>query len=113
MGIDDRTTKALGDDVMKKLRSLQFCIVGCGATGANFAEMLVRSGATRITLIDGTKVEESNLNRVFSFSLADSGKPKVKVLEQRLKAIRGDLKICSLCDNFRSRKMIMDDGRVP
>ena len=46
MGLDDRTSKALGDKVMERLRSLRFCIVGCGGTGANFAEMLVRTGAT-------------------------------------------------------------------
>ena len=64
----DRTAKALGDDVMDKLRTKRFSVVGCGGTGANFAEMLVRSGATQIDLIDGDVVNESNLNRVSSFA---------------------------------------------
>ena len=82
MSIDDRTVKALGDDVMGKLRSLHFCIVGCGGTGASFAEMLVRTGALRLTLIDGSRVEDSNLNRVFSFFPEDYGKRKVGSAEE-------------------------------
>ena len=73
MGLDDRTSKALGDKVMERLRSLRFCIVGCGGTGANFAEMLVRTGATRLALIDGAVVKEEDLNRVFGLLLCRRG----------------------------------------
>lgn len=108
MSIDDRTTKALGNEVMEKLRSLRFCIVGCGGTGAIFAEMLVRTGATRLTLIDGTCVEESNLNRVFNFFPEDCGKRKVDVLKRRLDSIRPDcLDIKIFQDNFRKREDIL------
>ena len=109
MDIDDRTAKALGADVMEQLRSLRFCIVGCGGTGAYFAEMLVRSGATRLTLIDGTTVEESNLNRVFSFSSCDVGVSKVETLKNRLHSIRNGLEICMLADSFREPEDIRKD----
>jgi predicted ThiF/HesA family dinucleotide-utilizing enzyme len=108
MDVDKRTTEALGDAVMAKLASLRFCIVGCGGTGANFAEMLVRTGACRLTLVDGTVVEESNLNRVFSFSLADCGKPKVEVLKRYLKRVRPGLEINALQDSFRRPEHITD-----
>ena len=109
MGIDDRTEKALGNDVMGQLRSLGFCIVGCGGTGANFAEMLVRSGATRLTLIDGDMVKDTALNRVFGFTLADLGKPKVEALKKRLESIRpGCLEVCALQDSFRKREQILE-----
>ena len=94
---------------MRKLQSYRFCIVGCGGTGANFAEMLVRTGATRLTLIDGTKVEESNLNRVFSFSSSDCGASKVHVLERYLQSIRPGLEICALEDSFRRPEDILED----
>ena len=112
MGIDDRTAGALGDHVMERLRSLRFCIVGCGGTGANFAEMLVRTGATRLALIDGTEVEDSNLNRVFGFSAADIGKPKVEAIENRLNSIRTGLDICVLPDSFRRREDILENHRI-
>ena len=112
MSLDDRTSKALGDKVMERLRSLRFCIVGCGGTGANFAEMLVRTGATRLTLIDGAEVKEEDLNRIFSFSFADVGKPKVEVLKTRLEALRPGLEICALRDSFRRREEILKDHPI-
>ena len=105
----DRTAKALGTDVMTKLRTLQFCIVGCGGTGANFAEMLVRSGATRVILIDGDIVDESNLNRVSSFAWCDIESEKVHALKARLDAIRPNLDIQVLPSSFREREDILDD----
>ena len=102
MGIDDRTVRALGDDVMEQLKSLRFCIVGCCGTGANFAEMLVRTGTRRLTLIDGTTVDESNLNRAFSFTYSDCGKLKVAALKRCLESIRPDLNIHVLQDSFKT-----------
>lgn len=111
-GIDDRTVKALGSDVMEKLQNLRFCIVGCGGTGANFAEMLVRSGARRLSLIDGRCVAETELNRVFSYDLDDVGTPKVEALKKRLHSIRPDADIAVLHDSFRTRENILDDYTI-
>ena len=105
----DRTTKALGQDVMAKLQTLQFCVVGCGGTGANFAEMLVRSGATQLTLIDGDVVDPSNLNRVFSFAGQDIDQPKVDALKARLDSIRPDLNVRPFPTTFKEREDILDD----
>ena len=107
-GIDARTVKALGSDVMEKLRNLRFCIVGCGGTGANFAEMLVRSGAKHFNLIDGRCVEETELNRVFSYAPADIGTSKVEALKNRLLCIRPDVNVAGLHDSFRTPENILD-----
>ena len=96
---------------MERLRSLRFCIVGCGGTGANFADMLVRTGARRLSLIDGGIVKASGLNRVLVFAAEDVGKPKVNVLKKRLMAVGGDgLDVLALCDSFRRPDQIMDDN---
>ena len=105
----DRTTKALGEAVMAKLKALQFCVVGCGGTGANFAEMLVRSGATQLTLIDGDVVDPSNLNRVFSFAEPDIEQPKVDALKGRLYSIRPGLDVRSFPTTFKEHDDILDD----
>ena len=94
---------------MAKLRALQFCVVGCGGTGANFAEMLVRSGATQLTLIDGDTVDPSNLNRVFSFAGPDIDQPKVDALKARLASIRPDLNVRPFPTTFKEREDILDD----
>ena len=113
MSLNERTTTALGGELMERLRSLRFCIVGCGGTGANFADMLVRTGARRLTLIDGGTVKESGLNRVLCFTENDVEEPKVKVLERHLRAIAGnELDVCSLHDSFRRPDQILDDNLV-
>ena len=105
----DRTAKALGADIMDKLRTMRFCIVGCGGTGANFAEMLVRSGAIDIDLIDGDVVDDSTLNRVFPFSSFDIDSLKVDALKARLDAIRPGLDIRPFPSSFKERKDILND----
>lgn len=84
------TRKALGPEIMKEINAMSFCIVGCGAVGSLFAEMLVRSGALDIYLIDEDDVERDNLNRTTAFIERDVGKPKVKVLKGRLESIISD-----------------------
>ena len=59
MSMNERTFAALGGELMERLKTLQFCIVGCGGTGATFADMLVRTGATRLVLNDGGTVKKS------------------------------------------------------
>ena len=112
MGFDERTIQALGHDVLDQLRSLRFSIIGCGGTGANFAEILVRTGATHLTLIDGTCVEDSNLNRVFGFSDLHCGLQKVDVLKERLESIRYDLNVLTLPDSFRRRDELLEGNEL-
>ena len=66
-----------------------------------FAEMLVRTGAQKITLIDGDKVDESNLNRVISFVYEDVGKSKVDVLKSRLESINSNTTVKAVSCHFR------------
>ncbi len=89
--IFDRTTNAL-EKVFPIFSEKKYCIVGCGAIGANFAEMLARSGAKHISLIDRDKVELSNLNRVFSFYIDDDNEYKTNVVRNKLKRINPEIK---------------------
>ena len=75
--------------------------------------MLVRTGARRLTLVDGGTVKKSGLNRVFCFTAKDVGKPKVKVLEKHLRAVaKNGLNVCSLYDSFRRPDQILDGNVV-
>lgn len=95
---------ALSDQAKELLNNHSFCIVGCGGVGANFAEVLVRSGAKNITLIDADNVSASNLNRVMAFCLDDvaknsdeiENKKKVFALKDRLEKINNAIKIDAL-----------------
>ena len=85
--INTSTEAALESDLCDTIKTRCFCIVGCGAVGAAFAEILVRTGAEKIGLIDGDEVELKNLNRVLGFLDEDIGKKKVDVLANHLQKI--------------------------
>lgn len=97
-----RTKKALGIDLIKKLRKIKFCIVGCGAVGSIFSEILIRTGAIYLVLIDGDTVNASNLNRG-SFTQVDIGKYKVCVVANRLKLINPEVKIENVPHHLKER----------
>ena len=107
-----RTEAALGKKVMKKLSSLHFCIVGCGGTGATFAEMLVRSGANNIDLVDGEDIDSTNLNRVFSFISADVGSNKAEILKRRLKLITSTVNVRSFAHHLISEENTVGGNRL-
>ncbi len=48
---------------MERLRDASVLIVGAGGVGGYAAEMLVRSGIGKMTVIDADNVAESNINR--------------------------------------------------
>ena len=97
---------------MEEFCSLCFCVVGCGGTGATFAEMLVRSGAKTIHLIDGEEVKMTDLNRIFGFVAEDVGKRKVDVLKKRLSSIVPDIDVHAYPDHFREREDIVSRNNL-
>ena len=107
-----RTEAALGKGLMAKLSSLHFCIVGCGGTGATFAEMLIRSGAKNIDLVDGEDIDPTNLNRIFSFTLEDIGNKKANSLEKRLKLIEPEANVRSFKHHLISEENIVDGNSL-
>lgn len=84
--INESTINGLNEEIFKEIQEIQFSVIGCGGTGAFFAEMLVRTGAVNLVLIDGDKVEAKNLNRT-PFVKDDIGKFKVDALNYRLLSI--------------------------
>jgi tRNA A37 threonylcarbamoyladenosine dehydratase len=57
-------------------------VVGLGGVGSHAAHMLLRSGVSRVRLIDFDNVTVSSLNRHVSATHEDVGIPKVKALAQ-------------------------------
>ncbi|KAF9497490.1 hypothetical protein BDN71DRAFT_1387472 [Pleurotus eryngii] len=76
-----------GEEGMAKIRGGSVVVVGCGGVGSWAAMMLVRSGISKIRLVDFDQVTLSSLNRHASATLNDVGTPKVKCLERNLKQI--------------------------
>ena len=62
-------------------------VVGLGGVGSHCVTALVRSGVSRVRLIDFDQVTLSSLNRHAVATLADVGTPKVQCMRRRLEAV--------------------------
>lgn len=70
-------------------------IIGAGALGSGNAEVLVRAGVGRLTIIDRDYVEMSNLQRQQLYTEEDAAEklPKAAAAERRLKEINSDVEV--------------------
>jgi hypothetical protein len=70
----DRQRLALGEAGQEALRSIHVVIVGLGGTGSVAFMQLVHLGVGRITVIDGDRVEQSNVSRIVGATVQDAGR---------------------------------------
>ena len=75
--IYSRIDSFFGNEGFKKIQNSFVIIVGLGGVGSHAVNLLVRSGVTRIRIIDFDQVSLSSLNRHSLATLADVGKSKV------------------------------------
>lgn len=98
-----RTALALGADVIRRIaRRQRIVLAGVGGIGSVLAEQLVRSGFTRLGLIDPDVLELTNLNRFAGGYRADVGRPKVEVTAAHLRRINPDVRIRCVADTVES-----------
>ena len=77
-------------DGLERLRSSHVCVVGLGGVGSWAVEALTRSGIGTLTLVDMDDVCITNVSRQIQALGGEFGKPKVEVMERRVKAINPD-----------------------
>ena len=82
-----RTASFLGPDRFHLLRDAFVIVVGLGGVGSHCTSALVRSGVSKIRLIDFDQVTLSSLNRHAVATLADVGTPKVDCVRKRLQSV--------------------------
>lgn len=91
-----RTQLMLGDEKVEKLMGKNVLIVGLGGVGGICAEMIVRAGIGKLTIVDNDTVDESNINRQIQALQSTVKKPKAQVLAARLKDINPNLDLTVL-----------------
>jgi tRNA A37 threonylcarbamoyladenosine dehydratase len=79
-----RNRSFLGDEAMRHVSDAYVVVVGLGGVGSWAATMLLRSGVTRLKLIDFDQVTLSSLNRHAVATRADVGLSKAQVLKDHL-----------------------------
>ena len=85
--------KEVGAAGQEKLRRAAVLVVGCGGLGVPVMTYLAAAGVGRIGLVDGDRLEASNLHRQTHYSLADVGKPKVELSAARLRALNPEVAV--------------------
>ena len=94
--IFDRTRLLMGEDVMKALSEAKVILFGVGGVGSWCAEGLVRSGVSRLTLVDFDKVSVTNVNRQLMATVKTIGEVKVEAMRRHLLEINPDAEITAL-----------------
>ena len=90
------------EENLKILSRIRIGIVGIGGIGCPLSQYLVNSGIKDLLLVDGDRVEKSNLNRQILFNSNDIGRKKVDVAKDKLKLINTECKINSIDKNINS-----------
>ena len=93
-----RSLPLIGEDGLARLAACRVTVVGLGGVGGYVVEVLARSGVGALTLIDGDKVEESNLNRQIAALRKDIGRYKAEVLAERVEQINAHCKVDAVCE---------------
>jgi adenylyltransferase/sulfurtransferase len=76
----------IGPAGQARLAAARVLLVGCGALGTVLANLLVRAGVGRLTIVDRDYVEPSNLQRQLLFDNDDAvrGRPKALAAAEKL-----------------------------
>ncbi len=94
----DRMGRLVGDAGMQKLMSSHVMVIGLGGVGSWAAEMAVRSGIGKVTIIDFDEICITNFNRQLHAVQGMVGKPKTEILTERFKKINPS---CEIIPVFR------------
>jgi adenylyltransferase/sulfurtransferase len=86
----------VGLEGQRKLLNASVAIIGLGGLGCPVSQSLVAAGIGKLILIDGDRVELSNLHRQPLHGIDDIGKTKVKSAEESLRTINSVTKIICL-----------------
>ncbi|MCF7948771.1 MAG: HesA/MoeB/ThiF family protein [Spirochaetia bacterium] len=82
-----------GEAAQQKLQAAHITVVGTGGLGSPVLYYLAAAGAGKLRLIDGDKVDISNLNRQILFAEEDIGKYKAQRAAEKIGALNSDIEL--------------------
>ena len=91
--IFNRLELLIGKEKVEDLHRKSVAVFGLGGVGSYVVEGLARSGIGDFILIDGDKVDITNINRQIIATTKTVGKEKVDVEEERIKEINPNAKV--------------------
>lgn len=100
--IFNRTVLLTGPDALDAMGRARGIVFGMGGVGSWTAETLVRSGFSRLTIVDADRVTVSNINRQLPATLPTVGRVKVDVMKERLIDINPGAEITAIHDFYNA-----------
>ena len=85
--------KEVGGSGQEKILNSKVLIIGAGGLGAPIALYLAAAGVGTLGIIDGDRVDLSNLQRQVVHFTADVGKPKVISAKEKIEQMNPDVKV--------------------
>ena len=95
-----RNELLLGSETMERIAQKRVIIFGVGGVGSWCAESMVRSGISRLTIVDSDRVSVTNINRQLMATTKTVGQVKVDTLKERLLSINPKAEITALQQVF-------------
>lgn len=94
-----------GEAAQHKLQSAHITVVGTGGLGSPVLYYLAAAGVGKLRLIDGDKVDISNLNRQILFAEGDIGAYKAQRAAEKIAALNSDIDIEYLADTLTAENI--------
>lgn len=88
-----RTKLLVKEDGIEKIQKSKVLLFGVGGVGGYVAEALARIGVSRLDVVDGDIVTESNINRQIVATYETVGEKKVDVIKKRLLTINPNISV--------------------
>jgi molybdopterin/thiamine biosynthesis adenylyltransferase len=82
-----------GSEGQKRLGKARVLVIGAGGLSAPSLQYLVGAGIGTIGIVDGDRVENSNLHRQTLYTTASEGRLKVEVARERLLELNPEVKL--------------------
>jgi bacteriocin biosynthesis cyclodehydratase domain-containing protein len=95
-------------ECQRGLREARVAVLGVGGLGGWAAWALACCGVGEMWLIDGDRVEQSNLNRQILYTEADIGLLKVEAAARRLRAFNSAMRVTATARRLESEVEIAD-----
>ena len=95
-------------ECQRRLREAKVAVLGVGGLGGSAAWALACCGVGEMWLIDGDRVEVSNLNRQILYTEADIGLLKVEAAAARLRAFNSAMRVTATARRLESEAEIAE-----
>jgi len=82
----------VGERGQRRLKAASVLVVGAGGLGVPVLSYLAGAGVGTLGIVDGDRLEPSNLHRQTMYSMADCGAPKARLAAARVQALNPEVR---------------------